>query len=241
MSRFQISWEIAKRSWAVLKSDKTLAWFPVLLASSPRSWSSASSAGLIASMAGIDNKATGDSLQPLGWVIIVVALPRAGDGADLLPRRPRRRRRPAPPRAGTPRVRTALDVANSRLHRLLPWAVVTATVTLILQAIEERFGHRRQRSSARSSAWRGTWSRSSSSRSSCSRTSAWATRSKRSKDLLKTHLGRERHRPGRPRRSSASLPCSPACCSSRIGVALGTARPHRARCDRRGRGSSWRR
>ena len=32
MSRFQTSWEIAKRSWAVLKSDKTLAWFPVLSA-----------------------------------------------------------------------------------------------------------------------------------------------------------------------------------------------------------------
>jgi hypothetical protein len=32
MSRFQTSWEIAKRSWAVLRSDKTLAWFPVLSA-----------------------------------------------------------------------------------------------------------------------------------------------------------------------------------------------------------------
>src|SRR6267378_3814471 len=30
MTRFQTSWEIAKRSWAVLKSDKSLAWFPVL-------------------------------------------------------------------------------------------------------------------------------------------------------------------------------------------------------------------
>jgi len=37
-------------------------------------------------------------------------------------------------------VRSALDIANSRLHRLLPWAIVTATVTMILQAIEERFG-----------------------------------------------------------------------------------------------------
>jgi hypothetical protein len=37
-------------------------------------------------------------------------------------------------------VRAALDIANSRLHRLLPWAIVTATVTMILQAIEERFG-----------------------------------------------------------------------------------------------------
>jgi len=32
MGRFQMSWEIAKRSWAVLRADKTLAWFPVLSA-----------------------------------------------------------------------------------------------------------------------------------------------------------------------------------------------------------------
>jgi hypothetical protein len=37
-------------------------------------------------------------------------------------------------------LRGALEIANSRLHRLLPWAVVTATVTMVLQAIEERFG-----------------------------------------------------------------------------------------------------
>ena len=56
-------------------------------------------------------------------------------------------RRPAPARAATPRCAAALDIANSRLHRLLPWAIVTATVTMILQAIEERFGHRRHASS----------------------------------------------------------------------------------------------
>jgi hypothetical protein len=37
-------------------------------------------------------------------------------------------------------VSTALEIANSRLHRLLPWALVSATVTMILRAIEERFG-----------------------------------------------------------------------------------------------------
>ena len=36
-------------------------------------------------------------------------------------------------------VRAALDVANSRLHRLLPWAIVTATVSHHPAAIE-RFG-----------------------------------------------------------------------------------------------------
>lgn len=34
----------------------------------------------------------------------------------------------------------AFAVANSRLHRILPWAFVAATVSIIIQAIEERFG-----------------------------------------------------------------------------------------------------
>jgi hypothetical protein len=75
----------------------------------------------------------------LGWVLIVVAylalamvqtyfLAGLVAGADLRLR------------GNDSTIRAALDIANSRLHRLLPWAVVTATVTMILQAIEERFG-----------------------------------------------------------------------------------------------------
>jgi hypothetical protein len=137
MSRFQTSWEIAKRSWAVLKSDKTLAWFPVL--SALGSLLVVAIIGGLIAVAGIDNKATGDSLQPIGWVLIVVAylalaivqtyfLAALVAGADQRLR------------GNDSTVRTALDIANSRLHRLLPWAVVTATVTMVLQAIEERFG-----------------------------------------------------------------------------------------------------
>ena len=137
MGRFQTSWEIAKRSWAVLKSDKTLAWFPVLSAIGSLVVFGVFG-GLIALM-GIDSSPTGDSLQPIGWVLIVCTylalamvqtyfLAGLVAGADLRLR------------GNDSSVRVALDVANSRLHRLLPWAIVTATVTMILQAIEERFG-----------------------------------------------------------------------------------------------------
>jgi hypothetical protein len=137
MSRFQTSWAIAKRSWAVLKSDKTLAWFPVLSALGSLVVF-AVIGGLIALM-GIDNSSTGDSLAPIGWVLVVVAylalamvqtyfLAALVAGADMRLR------------GNDSTVRAALDIANSRLHRLLPWAIVTATVTMILQAIEERFG-----------------------------------------------------------------------------------------------------
>ena len=137
MSRFQTSWEIAKRSWAVLKSDKTLAWFPVLSA-----LGSLVVFGIIGGLflvAGIDDSSTGTTLQPIGWVLIVVMylalamvqtyfLAGLVAGADLRLR------------GQDSTLKGALEIANSRLHRLLPWAVVTATVTMILQAIEERFG-----------------------------------------------------------------------------------------------------
>src|SRR5690242_6295439 len=137
MSRFQMSWEIAKRSWAVLRADKTLAWFPVL--SALGSLAVIAALGGLFLAAGIDDSANGASLQPIGYVLIVIAylalamvqtyfLAALVAGADQRLR------------GNDSTVRTALDIANSRLHRLLPWAVVTATVTMILQAIEERFG-----------------------------------------------------------------------------------------------------
>jgi hypothetical protein len=137
MSRFQTSWEIAKRSWAVLRADKTLAWFPVL--SALGSLLVIGVLGGLFLVAGIDTSSNGNSLQPIGYVLIVVAylalamvqtyfLAGLVAGADQSLR------------GQHATLRGALDVANSRLHRLLPWAVVTATVTMVLQAIEERFG-----------------------------------------------------------------------------------------------------
>jgi hypothetical protein len=85
------------------------------------------------------NASGGDSISAAGYVLIVVgyfvvafvsvyflgALVAAAD--EVL-------------RGGHPTIGNAMQAANQRLHRLLPWAVVTATVTMILQAIEERFG-----------------------------------------------------------------------------------------------------
>jgi Family of unknown function (DUF6159) len=137
MTRFQTSWEIAKRSWAILKSDKTLAWFPVLSFLGSLVVFGAV-AGPIA-LAGIDRAGTNDSLAPMGYVFAAVGyvalafvqtyfLAALVAGADTRLQ------------GGHSTVSSALEVANSRLHRLLPWALVSATVTIILQAIEERFG-----------------------------------------------------------------------------------------------------
>ena len=132
-----MSWEIAKRSWAVLRADKTLAWFPVL--SALGSVVVIAALGGLFLVAGIDDTSTGTSLQPIGYVLIVVAylalaMVQTYFLAGLVAGADQRLR------GQDSSLRSALDIANSRLHRLLPWAVVTATVTMILQAIEERFG-----------------------------------------------------------------------------------------------------
>jgi hypothetical protein len=135
MNRLQTSWEIAKRAWAVLKSDKTLAWFPVLSALGCAAVLVVF-VGLIA-VAGIDDTANGTALLPFGYVLIAFAylgvafvqtyfLAGLVVGAD------------ARLHGGDSTVKSALAVANSKLHRLLPWAIVSATVGAILNQLERQ-------------------------------------------------------------------------------------------------------
>jgi hypothetical protein len=136
MERLANSWEMAKRSWAVLRSDKSLAWFPVF--SFLGSIVVVAVVGGLIVLAGVDDSANGDSLRPLGWVLVVVAyiglaivqtyfLAALVAGADERLR------------GGTSTVRGAMEVANSRLHRLLPWALVSASVSIVLSVLE-RYG-----------------------------------------------------------------------------------------------------
>ena len=135
MTRFQISWEIAKRSWAVLKSDKSLAWFPVLSFLASIAVFGAF-AGLVAAI-GLDGGATKDSLQPVGWVLIALgylalAFVQTYFLAGLVAGDDRRLH------GQDSTVRGALEIANSRLHRLLPWAAVSATVSIIINQLERQ-------------------------------------------------------------------------------------------------------
>ncbi len=135
MSRLQRSLEIAKASWAVLKSDKQLVWLPVISFLATLAVMGAA-AGLV--YVGGSKDVNGHfQLGPMSYVFIVVgyvavafvgvyflgALVAAAD--EVL-------------RGGHPSVGNALQAANQRLHRLLPWAVVTATVTIILNALERQ-------------------------------------------------------------------------------------------------------
>src|SRR5262245_64138144 len=64
MARMRNSWELAKRSWTVLRSDKSLAWFPVLSFLATLAVVGVV-AGLIAAT-GVDDHASGSSLRPIG-------------------------------------------------------------------------------------------------------------------------------------------------------------------------------
>jgi hypothetical protein len=141
MTRMQRSWALAKASWAVLKSEKGLAWLPVL---------SFLGSVLVAAVIGIAvwatlGKDTGINGQDeystniATWALAAVAyvgvafvqtyfLAALVAGAnDRLQGR-------------DTTIGAALSVANTRLHRILPWAIVSATVSIIMEVIEERLG-----------------------------------------------------------------------------------------------------
>jgi hypothetical protein len=137
MTRFQTSWAIAKRSWAVLKSDKSLAWFPVL-----SFVGSLAVVGVIAGLVlatGTNDSSNANGLAPFGYVLIGIGyvalafvqtyfLAALVAGAD------------ARLKGHNSTVSSAIEIANSRLHRLLPWAVVSATVSIVLNTLERQGG-----------------------------------------------------------------------------------------------------
>jgi hypothetical protein len=139
--RFRRSIELFKASWHVLRGDKELLWLPVI--SGICTMVVAASFLVPAFLAGNERtSASGSSsysLSPVSWVLVVVsyfvlayvtiffntALVWAAnerlEGRD-------------------PSLGSALAAARSRAGTILPWALVSATVSFVLRAIEERAG-----------------------------------------------------------------------------------------------------
>jgi hypothetical protein len=137
MQRIRNSWELGKISWSVLRSDRTLAWFPVL--------SGLASllvigvfAGLVATT-GVETTDGKESLQAIGYVFVVVgyivlAFVATYFLAALVHGANERLEGHDASLSGS------LGAANAKLHRILPWAIVQGTVSVIISAIEERAG-----------------------------------------------------------------------------------------------------
>lgn len=137
MGRIRRSWYLGKLSWHVLRSDRTLAAFPVITAVAALIVFLAFG-GLIA-LTGIDDAGNETSLAPMGWVLLVVMYLVAGivvtffqaalvcganerlDGRDSS-------------------VGGAISHAGRHFPAIAAWAILSTTVSIVLQAIEERAG-----------------------------------------------------------------------------------------------------
>jgi hypothetical protein len=137
MQRIRNSWELFKISWTVLRSDHTLAWFPIL--------SGLVSLVVLALFAGlvwttgVDTTNGQESLEAIGYVFvvlgyIVLAFVATYFLAALVHAANERLEGRDASLGGS------IGAANAKLHRILPWAIVQGTVSVIISAIEERAG-----------------------------------------------------------------------------------------------------
>jgi hypothetical protein len=131
MARVRNSWELAKVSWSVLRSDQSLAWFPVLSAIC-----GLIVVGVVAGLIAVTGTSNG-SLAGIGYVFVVAGylalafvttyfLGALVHGANEALN------------GGHAELGECFAAANDRLHRILPWAIVQASVSIVIQALENQ-------------------------------------------------------------------------------------------------------
>lgn len=140
MGRLSNTWSLAKISWTVLKKDRELLWIPVL--------SFLASAAVIAvvlaltflttsTASGLDDGSA--EVNPAVVVLFLLGAVLLGivsvffNGALVAGAHERLT-------GGDPTVRSAIGRAFARIGGLVPWAIITTTVGLILQALRNRAG-----------------------------------------------------------------------------------------------------
>ncbi len=135
MGRISRTVELAKASWQVLKADKELLLLPILSLLATLAVAASFLAPILLSGNGTtveDPGAVGYFLLFVAYVVLAfitiffnAALVHAAnqrlDGGD-------------------PTIGSALRGAAGRIHRIFPWALVSATVSIVLRAIEQRAG-----------------------------------------------------------------------------------------------------
>jgi len=131
----QNSIALAKGSWGVLREDRKLMWLPAL----------SGVAMLVVALAFfgpvaliVDN-GSGDSSKPIAWILgaigyLTITYVLVFFNAALVFAADKRLR------GEEVTIGEAVHAAGARAHVLLPWAVLSATVSVALRALEERFG-----------------------------------------------------------------------------------------------------
>ena len=135
MTRIRNSWELLKASWEVLKHDKELIALPVISAIA----SLIVAATFVVPLFATDSLNTEGDIGVLTYVLlfamyVALAYVTIFFNAALVSAAHERLG------GGDPTLRSALGGAASRAGKILPWAIVSATVSIILRAIEERAG-----------------------------------------------------------------------------------------------------
>jgi hypothetical protein len=135
---FQRSLALAKASWAVLRQDKELAVLPLIAFAA---WLVVAATFVlpIAVVAGDASNGDAWTSNPVNWVLaflgyLAVTYVMIFFNAAIVCGADERMQ------GGDPTIASALRAARDRAGVLLPWAVLSATVSLVLRAIEERAG-----------------------------------------------------------------------------------------------------
>ena len=138
MGTFQRSFSLAKASWGVLRQDKELALLPLF---SFLAWIVVAATFVLAMVVVVGDGTGGDSWtqNSVSWVLAFVgyfalAYVMVFFNAAVICAADERLR------GGDPTIGSALRGAADRAGVILPWAVLSATVSLVLRAIEGRSG-----------------------------------------------------------------------------------------------------
>jgi hypothetical protein len=135
VGRLQNSIDLAKASWGVLREDRKLTVLPLLSALCTLAVALVFF-GPVALMA---NSGSGGSSKPVEWILgavgyLAVTYVIVFFNAALVFAADKRLR-------GEPvSIGEAVHAAGARAHVLLPWAVLSATVSVVLRVMEERAG-----------------------------------------------------------------------------------------------------
>jgi hypothetical protein len=132
------SFALVAASWGVLRQDKELILLPIVaaIASSIAVAPFLLGVFLTSSVSGTDGDV---SIGPVGWVLAFLAYAVGAyvtiffQAALVLAANDRMT-------GGNPTLGSALRMAGANAGRILPWALISATVSVVLQAIQERAG-----------------------------------------------------------------------------------------------------
>ncbi|MFZ4517928.1 MAG: DUF6159 family protein [Microthrixaceae bacterium] len=145
MGTFSRSVSLLRSSWEVLRQDKELMLLPVLSAIAASLMMLPFLAGaFLASDTTQVLETTGSSspqfsMQPVGWVLLFIGYLLVSyvaiffQAALVLAANDRMT-------GGSPTLGSALSMAAANAGRILPWAVISATVSIIISAIQQRAG-----------------------------------------------------------------------------------------------------